>query len=265
VVDRPAADAAFLVVVPTLDSHALLAPLVASLQQQTHGRWRLLFIDGPSGPDHRQALADLCRQDPRLAWVVQEPGDPGIYGAMNQGFRAAGPSDWLLFWGSDDRAADRRVLARLADRLVSRPDADLLVGRARYLDHRSGRPGRSSGLAWAGSLKRSLALGSTPPHQATVFGPAARRRLDRYDTRYRLAADLDYFLTLCRWRDLLVLHEPLELVHLGDGGVSARQTRQRLQEVRQAYRARFGMLWCLPFLLRYGQRSVSLLVSLLAP
>ena len=98
-----------------------------------------------------------------------------------------------------------------------------------------------------------------------MFGPAARRRLDRYDTRYRLAADLDYFLTLCRWRDLLVLHEPLELVHLGDGGVSARQTRQRLQEVRQAYRARFGMLWCLPFLLRYAQRSVSLLVSLLAP
>lgn len=249
----------FLVVVPTLDSHQLLPPLVASLLEQTHRHWRLLFIDGPSRPDHRQALTRLCRQDPRLGWVAQEPGEAGIYGAMNQGFRAAAPNEWLLFWGSDDRATNGRVLERLAHRLAHQPGADLLVGRARYVDHRSGRPGRCSHLRWAGSLARSLALGSTPPHQATVFGPAARRRINRYNGRFRLAADLDYFLRLSRCADLLILRESQELVRLGDGGVSGRQTHQRLQEVRQAYQSRFRSWWWLPFGLRYGQRLGSLL------
>jgi glycosyltransferase involved in cell wall biosynthesis len=257
--EAPEAAVAFLVVVPTLDSHALLPPLVASLCRQSHRRWRLLFIDGPSRPEHRQALTQLCHRDGRLAWVAQEPGEPGIYGAMNQGFRAAAPHEWLLFWGSDDRAANDRVLERLAERLAHQPETDLLVAQARYVDHRSGRPGRRSRLRWVGTLARSLALGSTPPHQATLFGPAARRRLNRYAAPYRLAADLDYFLRLSRWSDLRILNEPMELVRLGDGGVSGRQTRQRLEEVRQAYRSRFQRWWWVPFLLRYGQRLGSVL------
>ena len=49
----------------------------------------------------------------------------------------------------------------------------------------------------------------------------------------------------------------LELVHMGDGGVSGQQTRRRLAEVRRAYRRAFGAFWPVPFLLRYGQRIIS--------
>ena len=51
--------------------------------------------------------------------------------------------------------------------------------------------------------RRSLWFGSTPPHQATVFGPGARRRLAHYSPFFRLSGDLDYFLKLSDFRTSL--------------------------------------------------------------
>ncbi|MEX1324999.1 MAG: glycosyltransferase [Synechococcaceae cyanobacterium] len=244
---------ALLLIVPTLDSHRLLPRLVASLQRQTFAGWRLLFIDGPSGPEHRAWLDGLCRRDGRFRWQPQDPAEPGIFGAMNQGFAAAGPDDWLLFWGSDDWAPAEDVLARAVDALRTGPECDLLVCRGRYVSS------RATAFRWHGSYRRSLFLGSTPPHQATLIGPGARRCLARYAPGFRLSADLDYFLQLSRWPELRVRVLDLELVHMAEGGVSGVQHRRRLREVRQAYRRAFGWRWPLPFLLRYVGRLRSAL------
>jgi glycosyltransferase involved in cell wall biosynthesis len=261
-----------LIAVPTLDSHALLPRLLASLQQQSWPHWRLLFIDGPSGPEHRRWLERCCAQESRCRWVEQDPAEPGIFGAMNQGFSAAGPADWLLFWGSDDWAASPTVLAEAMAGPSAEPPAswpDLLVCRGRYADA-GGSLGRATAFHAAGLLgraayRRALLLGSTPPHQATLFGPGARRRLAHYNTGFRLSADLLYFLQLSapsREPDaLLVRCLDLELVHIAAGGVSGQQTQRRLQEVRRAYRRAFGWLWWFPFLARYGRRLSSLLAS----
>jgi len=244
------------VVVPTLDSHALLPRLVRSLQEQSWPHWRLCFIDGPSSAVHRAVLDQLCREDPRLHWTPQDPREPGIFGAMNQGAAQAPPEAWLLFWGSDDWAAGPTVLERLAARLQQRTrpgrEPDLLVCRGRYED------GRASIFRWRHSYRRSLFLGSTPPHQATAIGPGARRCLPRYAQGFCLSADLDHFLQLSGFPDLQVECLDLELVGMGSGGVSGVQTRRRLQEVRRAYRRAFGAAWPVPFLLRYLQRLLSL-------
>ncbi len=257
-----------LLIVPTLDSFRLLPRLVASLCQQSETGWRVLFIDGPSRADHRAWLGRLCAADPRFAWQPQDPAEPGIFGAMNQGFAAAGPKEWVLFWGSDDWAAAPHVFTRLGDALRQARTAeftpDLLVCRGRYVTlpvdpTTAARLGRASAFRWFGAYRRSLLLGSTPPHQATVIGPGARSRLPRYAPSFQLSADLDYFLQLSRSQDLRVERLDLELVHMAAGGVSGLRHRRRLQEVRWAYRRAFGWLWPLPFLLRYLQRGLSLL------
>jgi hypothetical protein len=148
------------------------------------------------------------------------------------------------------------VLERVAARLLALESAgatpDLLVCRGRYED------GRPSAFRWRHSYRRSLFLGSTPPHQATLIGPGARRRLPRYADGFRLSADLDHFLQLSASPDLGVVCLDLELVVMGSGGISGVQTRRRLQEVRRAYRRAFGGVWPVPFLLRYAQRLLSL-------
>jgi glycosyltransferase involved in cell wall biosynthesis len=251
------AEPSLLIVVPTLDSHRLLSRLVNSLRSQSWPHWRLVFIDGPSSAAHRAALDAFAAADPRIRWQPQDPAEPGIFGAMNQGFAAAGPGEWLLFWGSDDWVATPDVFACVFSHLPRYlPPPDLLVCRGRYVHS---RPGRSTTFRWRGTYRRSLFLGSTPPHQATLIGPGARARLARHAPGFRLSADLDYFLQLSRWPELRVQLLDLQLVHLAEGGVSGVEHRRRLREVRRAYRRAFGWRWPFPFLLRYAQRGLSLL------
>jgi glycosyltransferase involved in cell wall biosynthesis len=257
-----------LILVPTFNSFHLLPRLLASLQQQCWPRWGLLFIDGPSTQEHRQWLENCCSAEPRCRWLEQNPAKPGIFGAMNQGFSYAGPADWLLFWGSDDWAAAPTVLAEVAaaleTALTNGMAPDLLVCRGRYADAASEALARATvfqpaGVLDAAAYRRALLLGSTPPHQATLFGPGARQRLARYASGFRLSADLDYFLQLSSHPGLRVQCLDLELVHMADGGVSGQQTQRRLQEVRRAYRCAFGWYWWFPFLMRYLRRVASLL------
>ena len=124
------------IIVPTLNSFALLPRLVHSLQQQVCPHWQLLFIDGPSGVEHRRWLEGCCAVEPRCSWLEQTPAYSGIFGAMNQGFLHAGPAEWLLFWGSDDWAAAPTVLAEVAAALetafANGMPLDLLACRGRY-------------------------------------------------------------------------------------------------------------------------------------
>jgi glycosyltransferase involved in cell wall biosynthesis len=260
-----------LIVVPTLNSYPLLPRLITSLQEQSWPHWQVLFIDGPSKSEHRQWLHQCCALEPRCRWEEQSPSEPGIFGAMNQGFAASVdpdcPAEWLLFWGSDDWAASPTVLEEAVTTLeltVNRPD--LLVCHGRYVNRATGTFGRftkfqSAGLLTTSAYRRSLLLGSTPPHQATLFGISAVRRLNQYTPGFSLSADLDYFLQLSNQAGLIVHCLDLELVHISDDGISKKQTRQRLREVRLAYRRTFGSLWWLPFLLRYLKRMFSLLES----
>lgn len=269
-----------LIVVPTLNSYNLLPQLLTSLQCQTWPHWQLLFIDGPSGFEHRQWLQQCCATEPRCGWIAQDPCQPGIFGAMNQGFAAAAdpssPADWLLFWGSDDWAAAPTVLEEAMAALEASETSDtqlrdgwpdLLVCRGRYVNSAQNSLGRIAAFQPPGVLARAayhraLLLGSTPPHQATFLGPGARNKLDHYAQGFRLSADLDYFLQLSRHTSLCVISLDLELVHMADGGVSGQQTQRRLQEVRRAYRRAYGWLWWFPLLARYARRMVSLVPAL---
>lgn len=251
-------------IVPTLDSHHLLPRLVNSLQRQSWPHWRVLFIDGPSGPEHRAFLEALCHRDHRFTWQPQDPALPGIFGAMNQGFRAAPAEDWLLFWGSDDWAPSRTVLEEAMEATHREPRTgqppDLVVCSGRYAGKGpdgATRLGRRTAFSSCRAFRLSLFLGSTPPHQATLIGPGARRRLDHYAEAFRLSADLDYFLRLSTSRDLTARALDLELVHMGEAGASGQQTGRRLEEVALAYRRAFGWLWVLPFGLRYVRRICS--------
>lgn len=268
-----------LIVVPTLNSHNLLPKLLHSLHAQLRQQWRVVFVDGPSGPEHRQWLQQCCADEPLCSWQEQTPEAQGIFGAMSQGFAMAAPHEWVLFWGSDDWAAGPDVLQQLMQVLPEQsaagPEPDLLVCRGRYVNA-AGALGRSTALIgsrWfstrnvssgvdlsAATFRRLLFWGATPPHQATLFGPGAIARLNGYRESLQLAADLDYFLRLSRQSPLLVRCLDLELVHMADGGVSGQQTQRRLQEVRLCYGRAFGWCWWVPFVARYVRRLLSLVI-----
>lgn len=258
-----------LIVVPTLNSYVILPRLLNSLQQQTWHEWRLLFVDGNSSVAHRDWLQACCEHEPRCQWIIQDQAKPGIFGAMNQGFEfaSASPSmvEWLVFWGSDDWASSPSVFADvMASVDTFNISPDLLVFKGRYYNALSGLMSRStffhsSGILSRTSYRRLLLLGSTPPHQATLFGTGARKSLSHYCQRYSLSADLDYFLRLSSSPGMMIGCIDLEIVNIGDNGISSVLTLQRLSEVACIYRQAFGWNWCFPFLVRYFKRLLSLI------
>ena len=263
------------IVVPTLNSYQLLPRLVGSLISQSWADWRLLFVDGNSSDEHRHWLRNCCQSDSRCSIVRQDSDSPGIFGAMSQAFAAADSHSWLLFWGSDDFAASPEVLADLIAAVnefqQSSSQPDLIVCRGRYVDDSASVLGRETAFVHD-QVRRVLSIpvchyrkllffGATPPHQATLFSPRIRKYLNYYASGFRLSADLDYFLKISRCPDLVVNCLDLELVHMGDGGISGSQTWRRLQEVWTAYQSAFGLLCWLPFVMRYVRRSTRLLTT----
>ena len=259
-----------LIVVPTLNSFSLLPRLLTSLQHQTWTDWQLLFVDGPSCPEHRNWLDRLCANDSRCRWIKQTHDSSGIFGAMNHGFAEASPDDWIIFLGSDDWFADPHVLSEAFEALDSSIEKeflpDLLVCRGRYAAADTvalTRPSvfKRASLLSSDLFRRALFFGSTPPHQATLFGPGARRYLCSYSSDFLLSADLDYYLKLSRYPDLLVKCLDLELVHMLDSGISGQLTLRRLTEVARAYMRAFLWFWWVPFVLRYLLRLSSLFIK----
>jgi glycosyltransferase involved in cell wall biosynthesis len=255
------------IIIPTLNSHALLGHLVASLQAQTWPDWQAIIVDGGSGEDTINYLQHLCANDQRFHCFQQEKRFKGIFGAMNQGWElvAATPAwsqAWVLFWGSDDWAASPDVLATLAQQLDRFAGAgrepDLLICRARYakVDAKGHRIlGRRSSFKTVGSYRWSVFLGPTPPHQGTLFSPRVRQRLPFYADGFELSADVDYFLRLSRFADTDVEVIPMDLVEMSDGGVSGQKNKQRFREVKMAYKRRYGGFWWVSYGMRYAKRA----------
>ncbi|MFN9694365.1 MAG: glycosyltransferase [Synechococcaceae cyanobacterium] len=255
------------IIIPTLNSHRVLADLVASLQAQTWPHWQAFIVDGGSGEATISYLDQLCANDHRFHCFQQETRFKGIFGAMNQGLEiVAGIPElnqaWVLFWGSDDWAASPEVLAALAQKLDQFADSgrepDLLICAARYarVDAAGNRIlGRRSSFKKLGSYRWSVLLGPTPPHQGTLFSPRVRQRLPFYADGFELSADVDYFLRLSRYADADVEVMPLDLVEMSAGGISGQKNKQRFQEVKLAYKRRYGALWWISYGMRYAKRA----------
>ena len=257
-----------LIVVPTLNSYKLLSRLTNSIIKQSWSDWNVLFIDGKSNYKHKEWIKDICNKDSRFKAINQDDLNPGIFGAMNQGFGLCRSDQWLLFWGSDDWAKGNNTFQEIVNSVnlfkESNIEPDIVVCQGRYISHKNQRKKRKAVFSLNNNeyhlnkskYRNSLLMGNIPPHQATLIGPKARRIINKYSKQFYLAADLDYFLTLSKAEDINVLIINKEIVNMLEGGVSSRRFKQRISEVRRAYKLTFGFIWWFPFIMRYIKRAM---------
>jgi len=255
----------FVFVIPTYNSHKQLPKLVNSLLSQKYTLWKAIFIDGPSNNEHKNFIKSLCQKDSRFNLVQQNKKNPGIYGAMNQGFNHADDNEWMIFWGSDDWASSNDVLEEISTQIIKLSgfnlNPDLIVCEGLYFKKDTLIPVRKARFInkRIGTLnnivfRKFLINGYTPPHQATIFGVNARRKLSKYSQNYQLASDLDYFINISKFENLRVFNLPLKIVHISTGGQSNQKTFLRFTEVIKIYIKYFKILFFIPFILRYINR-----------
>ena len=253
-----------LIIVPTLDSYETLHILINSLLNQTYKSWRIVFVDASENINHINYLEKIVNDDSRFSWVLQDKVEnPGIYGAMNQGLESAKSDEWILFWGSDDFIPDQNTFKNLVKEISFYKDKDpyIIIGRARYIDLKSLKLRRRSIFINKEDIVLTsrlfslyMFLGSSPPHQGTIFSPKSIKRLKIFNTKFKIAADLNFFLNTSLIKAINIPIISTDIVNIGLGGYSSRSNRKRLKEVLFAYYERFNFLFFIPFTFRYFKR-----------
>ena len=261
-------DINLVIIVPTLNSYKVLGKLVDSLISQNYKKWRVIFVDGQSSLEHVTYLNRLCLNDSRFKWVMQENDYEGIYGAMNQGISYVENNEWVVFWGSDDWAFDENSLKNIISeiRRFEKFKPYLIVAKGRYIDLRDFKLKRKAQfinlknkVLSSKKFRCKMFLGNTPPHQTTIFSPRAIKDKIKYQTKFKIAADLDYFLNISLSRNMIICLMNIEIVKIGMGGFSALSNKSRIKEVYKCYEYTFGYFALVPFIFRYIKRVLSLI------
>ena len=230
------------IIVATWNAARTFERCVASIRAQDFTAWELLVADGAS----KDGTVDLIRRlEPAIAWWQSVP-DRGIYDAWNQALAHA-RSEYVCFLGADDALADRAVLTRLFT-AIGTQQYDLVTSRGTILGG-----GASIGSAWDYErIGRRMVV----CHPGMLHGRWLFDRYGRFDTRYRIASDLEFLLRLPA--NIRTLHVDAISVLMEPAGVSRTNVLTRLREQREvlarcerygplrAYLAWMDKLWRYP-------------------
>jgi len=240
------------VIIATWNAARTFERCLASLAAQETSDWELLVADGGS-KDGTVALIE--RYAGQIAWW-QSCRDSGIYDAWNQALSHASGC-YVCFLGADDAWADAGALARLYA-AMGNTDYDLVTSKGLIFNPASGRR-----LVFGGPWdyrqigRRMVVCHPGLLHRRTLF-----ERFGNFDTRYRIAGDLDFLLRLPA--DTRTLHVDATSVLIEDAGVSRRNVMARLREQRhvlsrcprygpwRAWWAWFDKLWRYPIARTFG-------------
>ncbi|WP_295641740.1 glycosyltransferase family 2 protein [uncultured Methylibium sp.] len=191
------------IVMPTMNSAAVLAGALESLAVQRFRDFEVLVCDGLSR-DATLEVAESFR--PRLpALAIESRRDSGVYDAINHGVRRA-RGRWFLVLGSDDRLHADETLARAAEALTGEREAAIVYGDVRAM---ADGPVGAAGSRYTGALTPAGLLGRNLCQQAVFYRRELFDQLGGFDLRYRLYADWDFNLRAAlahpmRWIDLVV-------------------------------------------------------------
>lgn len=178
-----------LIITPTLGESRFLDETVASVAAQSAEI--LHVIAAPA------AKLDSLRTRFSHARVCCDAGkEGGIYGALNAGLTAAAADDWGWFtYINDDDALLPGFSAMFArETRASRP-ADVSYGDVELIDEAGGVVSRITTERTPRWIPALLQQGISPlMQQGMLFRRAVVARLRRFNPRYRLCADLDFWL-----------------------------------------------------------------------
>ena len=246
-----------LIIVPTKNSTKYLGRLVKSLLEQEDPNWRVIFVDYNSKKSHKYYLENICKNDRRFT-IKKQVFKTGIYGAQNLGFKFCNNNEWILFWGADDYASNRKVISNIRRTIFENKFHDLIIFKGRFIDLKTGKEKsknhftklKTSNLQKS-KYKKLLFFGFRQSHQGTLINPRLNLKDLRYDEKLYLAADLNFYLDCSKKKGLISKVVNTNIVDIGIGGISRKKHIQRFKEVIYIYWKTFNFLFFVPFMLRY--------------
>ncbi len=209
------------IVMATWQAAGTLERCLESIIGQEFSDWELVIADGASTDGTTDILK---RYDEHITRWRSEP-DGGIYDAWNKALDHA-TGEYVCFLGADDAWADDQVLSRLFAE-IGDEEYDVVTSVGRFTNSVTGKAMRF-GSAWNYRRlgRRMVVCHPGMLHRRTLFD-----ELGLYDTRYRIAGDLDFLLRLPE--ETRALHVDMVSVIVEAAGISRRNVLPRLREQRE--------------------------------
>lgn len=210
------------IIVATWNAARTLERCLNSIARQSFKDWELLIADGGSTDGTVELIRD---NDQHIAWWISEK-DGGIYDAWNKALTLA-MGEYVCFLGADDEWIDENSLATLFD-AIGVGAYDLVTSRGRVIDPLTNKS-LVYGSAWSFSRlgRRMVVCHPGMLHQRELFNNHGL-----FDTRYRIAGDLEFLLRLPD--DLKTLDVDAVTVCIEAAGISRSNVLKRLWEQRTA-------------------------------
>ena len=182
----------------------------------------------------------VCPAGERLKLKVEFPScyivdeaSAGLYAALNSGMSTEGTDDFFT-WINDDDVLIPEGFRHALMRLASDSALDVIYGRVGLIDARARRLGEIPVAHRPEDLPALLASGVMPLAQpGTVFRWRAVDKIGIFDSGYRLAGDLDFFVRAVHAGLRFGFHDAeVAWFRLHDGQLSKDATAAALEHAR---------------------------------
>jgi len=234
-VEHPIAEdaAGVSIVVAVKDDLPRLRRLVERLAAAPPAGAELVIVDGGSTDGTSDWLRRLdCGGPLPIRWSSEPDG--GIAAAWNRGVsRARGA--WVLFLGADDAVLDDRAWRQVTSLLAALPAPCMIAVCPVAVVSPSGRLLATERLP-QGRLSGQAVARSGVPHQGAFHRRSCWSRFGPFDTTFRVAADYEFCLRVCREGGLIEALAAGPVVAMTFGGLSKRDPLANLAELGRARR-----------------------------
>ena len=203
---------------------------ILSVINQSYSNIEYVVIDGGSADG---TLEILNKYRPRISTVISE-ADNGIYDAMNKGLANA-TGDYVLFMNSGDEIYASDTVEMI---FSTQPDADIYYGETEMFDENWKSLGQRRHKAPLQFTWKDFKYGMSISHQAIYI---RRAITTRYDTNYKLSADIDWILRAAKNAKKIVNTNRYVAKYLV-GGMSKKRHRKSLIERFHIFSNHYGSL-----------------------
>lgn len=220
----PASSPKISVITIVRNGEQFIGQTIESVLKQRYAGLEYIIIDGGS----TDGTVDIIKSHASgiAKWVSEK--DDGIADAFNKGLSFS-TGDYVLFLNADDALANAETLERVAGEIAKNGSPTLLYGDCNVLDRSSGE------VLYRASIEvphKKLLLGKMIPQPGLFTHRSYFEKYGIFDPDFKIAMDFEWLL-----RGGLVehiVHVPLLVTNVRDGGISTLDQKRVVDEIIRA-------------------------------
>ena len=196
---------------------------IKSVLVQTYKNIEYIVIDGAS-TDGTQAMIESHIID-GASIVYRSESDAGIADAFNKGLSLA-TGDYLLFLNADDMLIGSEIISKVAENIMRENCPVIMYGDCEVVER------ETSNFLYRATIKfskKAFLRGKILPHPSTFTSNKYFEKYGEFDKNFKIAMDYEFFL-----RGVIkesIVHSPLLITRVRDGGISTRNQDKVVSEI----------------------------------